>query len=299
MGALATLPETQIVPAHTAPIQSIAFASNPELYATGDTQRNVKVWHRGNILFQLNLSSRYDKVKPTERIRGLAFSPTGETLYTACGDQLRAYSMTTGEVRWAYQPPRHFGFLIISPIALSVAASGDVAIATDAGKMSVWTSEGAMKSHWWDNDNPRHIAFVNDDRIIGTDSFSVCTWKSALGRKQDKRRLVERAYGFASTSDGSRFCLRSIRAVELFDTESLELVEKYPIDFGPPLVSISNDGAKVAVGGLNDVYIYDVGRDNSQRLHIGSAAPRSLKISPNGHQIAVGCSDGTLRFWDL
>ncbi len=299
MGALATLSESQIVPAHTAPIQSIAFAATPDLYATGDTQRHVRVWHRGSILFDINLSSAYDKVKPTERIRGLAFSPAGETLYTACGDELRAYSMTTGEARWSYKPPRYFGFLIISPMALSVAASGDIAMATDSGRMSVWTPEGAMKSHWWDNDNPRHLAFVDGERIIGTDSFTVCTWKSTIGRKQDKRRLEERAYGFAATPDGKRICLRSIHSVQVLDYESQDLIEIYPLDFGPPLVSISNDGTRVAVGGLTDIYVYTIGRQNTQRLHLGSVAPRSLRISPGGNSVAVGCADGTLRFWDL
>lgn len=299
MGALARVVESDILPGHYSPVQSIAFGSDPDLIATGDTQRRAKVWYRGDLQFEINLSSRWDKVKPTERIRGLAFSPGGETLYTACGDQFRAHGMTTGEVRWAYQPARSFGFLIISPIALSVARTGEIAMATDMGRLSIWTPDGAMKAHWSDNDNPRYLAFVDGERVIGTDSFSLCTWNSTLGRKQSRLRLAERAYAFVATPDGRRVCLRSLHAVELLDGVTQEVLETYPLDFGPPLVSISDDGARVAVAGLNEVRVYDVGTPKPTRLGISTASPRSLKLSPNGHQLATGCSDGTVRFWDL
>ena len=297
MSALATLSESKVLSAHQSPVQTIVFGSDPHFWRPAILS--------GGQRFGIAATCSSSLTSPAGKTRsvrqsgfGGLHSPGGETLYAACGDKVSAISMTTAEPRWTYQPPRSFGFLIISPIALSVAGSGDVAVATDAGRMSVWTPEGAMKAHWWDNDNPRQLAFVEGERVIGTDSFSVCTWKTTGGRKVSRRRLEERAYGFAATPDGSRICLRSIHSVEVFDIEAQTLIERYPLDFGPPLVSISDDGKRVAVGGLNDVYVYTVGQQRSVRLHVGAAAPRALKLSSDGHTAAVGCSDGNCSIWE-
>jgi WD40 repeat protein len=207
--------------------------------------------------------------------------------------------MTSGVARWSYRPPRSFGFLIVSPIALAVSKAGDVAIATDAGRMSVWTSEGALKSHWWDNDSPRLLSFANGEGLLGTDSFTLASWKAATGRKQHRQKLRERAFGFAATPDGARACIRTIHHVELIDTGSNEVLESYPLEFGPPLVTISSGGDIVAFSGLNDITVRRVGTDHVHRLQVTGAYVRSLKLSPDGRSVAAGCSDGTLRFWNL
>src|SRR5690349_14701181 len=136
MAVLQSVRESALVHSSQSPVQSLAFTHDMGLTATGDTQRLVKVWYQGNVIYELNLASTQDKIRPTERIRGLVFSPTGDTLYVACGDTVKAYSMTNGEVRWMFRPARSFGFLIVSPIALSVSPAGELAVATDAGRLS-------------------------------------------------------------------------------------------------------------------------------------------------------------------
>ena len=299
MGALATLRESKVIHAHSGPVQSVAFGPDANVFATGDTHRNAKVWIDGRSVYDFDLTSRQDKVRPTERIRGLVFSPTGHVLYAACGDKLQALCLTTGDVRWSYRPPRNFGFLIVSPMAIGVSSQGEIAVATDAGRMSVWTPAGALKSHWWDNDSPRMLAFINCERIVGTDSFSVCSWKSNTGRKHDRRKLTERAFGFAATPDGSRLCFRSIHRIDVVNGATNEIVESLPVDFGPPLVAISPDGSRVAHGGINQVSVNTIGSERSQRLLVSGASPRSLRFTPDGASIVAGCSDGTLRFWDV
>lgn len=296
---LASLKESFVLEAHSAPIQSIAFGPDPELYSTGDVLRTAKIWHRGNLVRELNLTSRHDKIRPTERIRGLQFSPDGSTLYTACGDSFRANEVISGDIRWSYRPPRSFGFLIVSPIAVGVSQSGEVAIATDAGRLSVWTAAGALKSHWSDNDSPRQLAFVGEDHLIGTDSFSFSCWRASTGRKQNRERLKERAFGFASTPSGDRYVLRTIHEVSVHDFANVEVIDRYPLDFGPPLVAISEDGTRVAYSGVNDIYIRAVGSDAHLRLPILSASARSLRFLPGGKGVVAGCSDGSLRFWDI
>jgi WD40 repeat protein len=299
MGALAISSESAIVSSSRAPVQSLAFTRDMSLMAVGDTQRNLRIWYRGQVIHDINLSSSYDKVKPTERIRSLAFSPNGDTLYVACGDKIRAYSMTTGEPRWEYQPARSFGFLIISPIALAVSPLGDLAVATDAGKISLWTSEGAMRAHWWDNDSPRHLAFLDEERIVGGDSFSLCTWKMDRSRKVTRRRLAERNYGFAIAPGVGRVCLRSIHSVAIWDMFTDVLVGNYPVPFGPPLVAITPDGKKLFYGGVNEILCSSVDTGEMSYFHVDGASVRSLAMQPDGKAVVAGCSDGSVRYWDI
>jgi len=295
--SLTALRESSVISGHDWPVQSLAFAHSTNLLATGDTQRHVKVWYDGKVLHELNLSSREDKVKPTERIRGLAFSPTGDTLYIACGDTLRAVSMTSGEVRWKYTPPRSFGFLIISPVSLAVSTYGDVAVSTDAGRVLLWTAEGALKAQWWDNDSPRQLAFLNGEQLIGSDSFSICTWKISTGRKLSRRRVQERIYGFAATSDASKIVLRSIHDIQVWDVVADVMLAQYGVPYGAPLVSIS-DQDRVAVAGVHEVVVHTPGR-KSITIPLSDASVRSLKIASDGSFVTAGCSDGTIRTWNL
>ena len=299
MSALASQLESSVVRSSGSPVQSLAFTADMRLMASGDTRRVVRVWYRGDLIHEINLSSKQDKVRPTERIRGLAFSPAGDTLYTACGDTLRAISMTTGETRWLHRPPRSFGFLIVSPICLAVSSMGEIAMATDAGRISLWTAEGGMRSQWWDNDSPRQIAFLGDDRIVGTDSFSVCVWRMDMSRKLSRKRLPERVYGFAAAPKVGRICLRTIHDVEVWDMTSDVLVARYPVPYGAPLVSISPDGETLFLGGTSEILMAKVGDDSTKTIEIRGAAVRSLAVQPDGAAVVAGCSDGSLRTWDL
>lgn len=299
MRSLATLTESLVLRAHDAPVQTVSFGPSRSLMATGDTQRTAKVWHRGEAAKIFNLTCKQDKIRPTERIRGLGFSPDGTVLYAASGDAFNAFNLDSGAVRWSYRPPRSFGFLVVSPIALAVSASGEIAVATDAGRISVWTAAGALKAHWGDNDSPRLMAFTSDDRVVGTDSFSLASWKSSTGRKIGRKRLRERAFGFAATPDGSRVCLRSIHDVEVWDSEGQELLDRYPVPFGSPLVAISPDGERIAFSGVSEIEVRTIGGTAPQRLDVTGASVRALKFLPEGDGLAAGCSDGTVRFWNF
>ena len=289
---------SRTVSAHDAPVQSLAFGPGGRM-ATGDVNRVVRLW-RGEIPFAtLDLKSGQDKIRPTERVRGLSFSPDGETLFAACGDLMRAFDSDSGEERWAYRPPRNWGFLIVSPISLSVSNEGDVALATDGGRLSVWTSNGAMKAHWSDNDSPRLLAFADSDRLVGTDSFSLCVWRASTGRKIAKRRLGERAFGMAVSPDGRIAALRTIHGVEAVDLETMETIGQYPVGLGLPLVAFSNDGKRLALGENERVALHEFGNGQIASLDAGESRVRSMKFAPDDASVVAGCSDGALRIWDL
>lgn len=299
MAVLESVRESALVHSSQSPVQSLAFTHDMGLMATGDTERLVKVWYQGNVIYELNLASTQDKIRPTERIRGLVFSPTGDTLYVACGDTVKAYSMTNGEVRWMFRPARSFGFLIVSPIALSVSPAGELAVATDAGRLSLWTPAGAMRSHWWDNDGPRQLAFLDEERIVGCDSFSLCTWKIGMSRKLTRKRLNERIYGFTAAPIAGRVCLRSIHSVDIWDVDSDTLVASHPVPFGPPLIATTADGKEIFIGGTTEITSISLEDGATQSFKIEGASVRALALQPDDKALVAGCSDGSLRIWDL
>jgi len=299
MAAPSALVRPDVIHASRSPIQTIAFSHDCRLMAVGDTQRNAKVYFDGVAIHEINLASRQDKIRPTERIRGLAFSPNGENLYAACGDLVRAFSMTTGEQKWQYRPARSFGFLIVSQITLAVSSTGDIAVATDAGRLSLWTPDGALRAHWWDNDSPRQLAFLDDETAVGTDSFSMCTWKMGMSRKLSRKRLHDRIYGFAAAPNAQRVCIRSIHGIEVWDLSADVMVAKHDVPFGPPLVAMSADGNKVFFGGTDELIALDVTQGSSNSFEIQEASIRSLALRPDGTAVVAGCSDGTVQTFRL
>lgn len=280
-----------------APVQNLAFGSQGRS-ATGDVNRVVRVSRDGAPVFTLDLRSNKRKIRSIERIRGLAFSPDGAALYVACGDQMSAFDSTTGERLWAYEPPRAWGFLIISPISISVSPDGDVAMATDAGRVRVWSSDGSTKSHWSDNDSPRIAAYAGTDRLVGTDSFSLCVWQPSTGAKLARRKLAERVYGMAVSPNGRLAATRTLHGIDAVDVETLEVVGRYPVGYGLPLVAFSDDSALLAVNEDDSVKVYTVGNGKESLLKANEARIRSLRFKDE-QTLAAGCSDGVVRTWHV
>ncbi len=165
----------------------VAVSADGRFIATSDVDMNIVVRQGEEVVFDGNFGSDNDKIRPTERVRGLAFSPGGDTLYIAAGSEVAAIRTTTWMPAWYYEPPRSFGFLIVSPIALDVAATGDVAVAFDNGSIVVWDGNGTKKETIRDNDSPRWMRFVaGGSELVGSDSFSLCKWHPAERKKKSK-----------------------------------------------------------------------------------------------------------------
>jgi WD40 repeat protein len=282
---------------HLSPVHCLAFSPDDTLLATGDTSRFVVVWRGNEAVSHFDLRSKQEKLFGIERINGMSFTPDGQRLVVACGDLLRTFNLMTGTEQWSYRPPRSFGFLIISPIALAISKDGCVATSTNAGRIAVFDEKGRMTSHWADNDSPRQFAFVGDN-LIGTDSFCVCVWDE-LGRKIRRRGLKDRAYGMAVSPDGTRLCIRTTKQVEELDPETLATINTYPIGYGLPLVDWSPDGKLLAVSDLQTVTVYEQGNGAVEQFSTNGLIVKSLRFSSKGSEVAAGCSDGSICRWEL
>src|SRR5689334_11467039 len=108
MPSTATIAPFDAFLAHDDPVNHVAFSPRGDLIATSDTAMTARVWRNRQQILHLDLRSISDKVRPTERIRSLAFSAEGNRLYIAAGENVAAYDLTRprNEPDWIFVAPR-------------------------------------------------------------------------------------------------------------------------------------------------------------------------------------------------
>lgn len=299
MDFLASTATAVVMPAHNHPVQTLAFNRNGRVLATGDTMRTMKAWFDFVPFLDANIQSTNLKVRAIDRIRGLAFSPEGDRLYVACGDTVRAFDLARRAEIWQYQPPRHFGFLISSPVAVAVSPSGNIVTVSDTGLVAALDANGKQLGKWWDNEAPRYVSFTGDGTgIVGADGFSVSVWEPYSGKKIKRIRSRERIYGMAVDPLREVVATRTLHNVELYDAKTLEPIEKLPAPSGLPLMAFSPDGSVLALGGKEEVLLLELAERRCHIIPVQAARVVSIAYHPSGAHISAGCSDGVVRFWE-
>jgi WD40 repeat protein len=280
----------------------VLYSRDGSLIATSDVQMNVFVRRGNELVYEGRFESANEKIRSTERVRGLAFSANGKTLWVASGDTLRAIDLTTGVVTWEYTPPRSYGFLIISPMSVAVSDSGQVVATFDNGTIGIWTEEGTEVAKWRENDAPRNIAFVSDGtKLVGADGFYVSQWDPTLPRhrRTAQFRVQERIYGAALHPNLPLVAIRHLSHAELWDTDSQRVVRSFPVDIGLPLIGFHPSRPWLALGSRHAVDVVTFEGESVARYPVEDAAVVSFGISALGGELAVGCSDEVLRRFSL
>lgn len=274
---------------HSSGTAVIRIAIGPDgLMAVGTTGLSVTVSRHGQTLWTQNFRADNDKVRPTQRVRGLAFSDSGEFLYVAASDEVQAMSTRTGEVCWSYLPPRSFGFLIVSPVAID--SRGDtVSAAFDTGCIATWDTYGQLLGLRQTNDSPRIMRMTSPDQLVGTDSFSICVWEADQRHARVRRRLAERALGFDVSQNGL-VARRSMHHVRVETLDDGALLREWLAPTGLPLVAISSDGGEVAFSGGNGVSI--VRLDGEANLLTLPGRITALTYSDRDSQFIAGDESG-------
>lgn len=292
-----TVPAT-CMSAHSAPVQSIAFNHTGKVFATGDTMRVVRAWLNQTPVLDANLQSENLKVRAADRIRGIAFSHHGESIYVACGDTLRAFDLLLRREVWSFQPPRTFGFLVTSPMSVAVSPAGNVATVSDVGLVTILDAEGQILTEWSDNEAPRHLAFTGDGpNIVGADGFSVSVWEPYTGCRLRHVATRERIYGMALDSLRGVVAVRTLHSVLLMDALTLDTIGRLPAPTGLPLIAFSPEGGHLALAGKEEVLLLEIASGNCTVLPVFGARVVSIAFHPAGTHLSAGCSDGQLRFW--
>ena len=281
-------------------INHVAYGPDGLTMATADVHMNVHVTRGSELLYRRRFNVLEDKIRPTQRIRGMVFSRDGRLLYLAAADRVIAVDVSTGDEVWSYRAPRSFGFLVISPVSLATSSTGDVAAAFDNGSLAVWDEGGLMKSLWHHNDAPRMIGFsVDGQTLIGTGSFSLTGWNWQTRKRTFKLPMPARVYGLALSSVAPVAATRTLHGIHLWNLETQQAIGALPVGFGLPLVAFSPTEQVFAFAERNGVMLVDFNGQLIDQRVVQDAAVLSLAFSIDGKDIAVGCSDNQVRHWVL
>jgi WD40 repeat protein len=270
----------------------VAVSKDSRFVATSDVDMNIVVRENGVIVFEWNFGSDNDKIRPTERVRGLTFSPRGDRLVIAAGSELIAIRTDRWVSEWVYEAPRSFGFLIISPIAVDVAHNGDIVAAFDNGTIVVWDAEGNKKHSFHDNDSPRWLRFVaGGEEVVGSDSFSLCRWNLNKPKKKLKIRLTDRVFAFDADEVGNAAATRSLQDIVIWDLHSREARCVIPVGVGVPVAALHPTRNLLAFSERNHVKIVDYKGECVQQRDLETTSALSMAFSPAGDELLVGCTE--------
>jgi WD40 repeat protein len=286
--------------AHDDPINHVAFSPSGGAMATSDTAMRARIWHNHEPTLDLDLRSILDKVRSTERIRGMRFSSDGNRLFVAAGERVASYDLTrqADEPDWVFVAPRLFAFLVVSPTCITVSKTNTLSAAFDNGSISTWEESGQLLGTIRHNASPRTLAYLPDQTLIGTDSFSTSLWQPGHRKPIWHRPSRERIYGMAASSDGKYIALRRLFVTTVFEVESGEVVSEYTQGRGLPLVAFGAGNNILAIGTQHAINLYDHSNNQTVRLAIDDAELISLTFLPDGSQVVAGCSDGRVRTWE-
>lgn len=284
--------------AHDAAVNQVVVSPLDGTLATADVNMQVRVWRGGSLLREYDSRSFLDKVRPTERVRGLAFGNHSDVLFMAAGQNVTAVSLSGGdEPRWSHVPPFIFGFLITSPTGV-VARDGIVAACFDSGTMTFFDEDGTILSSIRHNSAPRMFEAVSEQRIIGCDGFNITLWSKESKKPLRSLQLRDRVYGFASSASGHIIAVRHLFETRILAFESGAELASYEQGRGLPLLRLSPDNEFLAIGTQHTIDLYEVGGSRrSTRISLQEAELISLTFGANGHEVIAGCSDGKVRFW--
>ncbi len=287
--------------AHDAPVNQVVASSEGGYYATADTNLAVKVWRGDELATAIDVRSILDKVRPTERVRGLAFTPDVSQLVIAAGELVSAYSLADPAVQlWSFAAPRLFAFLVVSPTGLAISRSGIIASSFDNGSLAFFSQDGnsiAMVHH---NAVPNHVQALSNGRFMGVDAFSVTTWEPGKKKPLKQMGVKDRIYGFSSTPNGEVVAVRHLFETDILAFESGQTLASFKVGRGLPLVRMSPDATCVALGSKHEIAIYGLGSSSRHTTFpIVEAELISLNFDASGRQIIAGCSDGRVRIWQI
>jgi WD40 repeat protein len=276
-------------------INHVRYSSDGSLLASSDVYMHVKLARGNEVVMERDFNVAQEKIRPTQRIRGLEFNGDASAMFVAAADTLYAVDSATGQDIWTYTPPRAWAFLIVSPLDLA-AAPGLVAAAFDNGAIGVWSEDGIPQALWHSNDGPRMLDFVaGSDHLVGSDSFSINVWDWQQRKSVAKQRLRERVYGFATSPSLRIAATRTLHGIDVWDLELLSVIGTLPVGQGLPVMAFHPTQRLLALGERHGARIVDFEGNQVRSITIDEAIVISLGFSGDGSELAVGCSDSEIR----
>ena len=276
-------------------INRIAVNEVQKFTAYSDVDMNVTVVQGPEIVFSHNFTSLNEKIRPTDRVRGLVFSPDGDHLYVAAGDCVRAIDTSTWNLNWSVEAPRSFGFLIISPMSIDVTPAGDVVIAFDNGSFGLWNRQGQRQTLIKDNDTPRWLRSANGGRqVVGSDSYSIVTWLLSEKFRKKRVQLTSKAFAFDAHSSGEVVAIRDLTGIVIWSLSTLQPIRTLKVSPSLPLVAFHPQRHLLAYGEKSRVVLVDTEGNLVNEFDLPVASAVSIAFTTESEELVIGCTDNLL-----
>lgn len=279
-------------------ILSVAFSPDGELFATGDTDCNIRLWQTRTGQQLLTLRGH------TNWVRSVAFSPDGKILASGSADRtVRLWDYRTGKC--------HLVCTEHSSGVYSVAFSPDGTIlASGSADQTVrcWdVREGkCWKTLTGHTDWVRSVAFSPDGKILisgGADQTIRC-WDIGTGECfKIWQGHTDWVYSVAFSNDGKTLVSgsadRTVRCWDIITGECLITCTGH--SNGVYSVALSADGKIVASASLDQtVKLWDISTGNCLKTCTGHTNQVcAIAFSPHGKILVSVSLDQTIRSWDV
>ena len=291
-----------LFPENAAPIKLLKYSADGRKIATADVRRVVRLFEEGKLVYEHRFRSIWDRLRALDHVRAIAFDSKGETLLVAAGNRVSAVKLQRGQEYSLSTRKPHLAFMITCPQALAISKDDEIAIAHDDSAIEIVQLNGPRprpKSTWKDNDCPAFLGYLSDGhRIVGTDRYSACVWDPALGTKLAKMQ-VDHSYALAVSPVDSVIALRHLRSVALWNIDTGSRLLEVAVRPGLPSIVFSRDGELFAVGDALGVSVFDRAGAERMRHEIGGRRVLALAFSPVADLLAVGASDGSVKFLEV
>jgi WD40 repeat protein len=302
MDELGTLDEAPLERARPAGIKLIAMSSDGTFLATADVNRRVRVWAFGELVFETDMTHTHDKFRALDSVYSLAFSPTGEVLFVTSGETFWVFESRSGREFWSHASPPTFGFLITTPVGMSVSSGGAIAVSNTDGNTDVWQfdSMGLYRlARWYDNEGPGMISWLRDDqRVVGSDHQAICIWEARTGVKLSRFVPGERVHGLAASRIHDVMAFRTLHKVFLYDTEGA-MISSADVAPGLPTLAFSPTAELLAFSDSKGISVCDYALQEQHRLEVPGGIPISLAMHPDGSSLIAGFGDGRMVTFSL
>ena len=320
--------------------EHIAFAPSQKTLATAGGNM-LSIWH-------LNKQDDYDNYLSidvrdpdhieqvhSEHIHLVAFSPNGDSIVSAAGDYsmdatIKLWDTLTGNVKQTLVGHADR----INDIAFS--SDGSIlASVSDDRSAKLWDINSGELLHsfkenniaWEDNAEKRFVALSPNNKLLATSSFdgSVLIWEINSG---GKRMILDKKYTspynpkrdiISFTQDSSAIIIdrleeQAVRAIELWDVNSGELLSRVRREYFPDLVQLPyrspREGSTIYThikGSVVQFISVDLNDSEpmtvSQYVINGSQSNSSEScgwpIAHNTKFLALRCTDDSLKIWNV
>jgi WD40 repeat protein/tRNA A-37 threonylcarbamoyl transferase component Bud32 len=291
---LLRLCSSDLLRAHTSPINAATFSPDGRLLATASADRTVKVWDPGTGRLVITL---HGLTQPVTRV---LFSPVGARILTLCLDRsARLWDLATGEnVRTVQKPSENFVGLAFGPDAQPLACTWE------GVSLKVWDVNTGRLYLTVPLQNSVRIAAISPD---GSRLAATC-WDSNLhawdlkGKELFKRPdLGNFTSRLLFSPNGKRLVTVEGQKVRIRDGATGEELQSFVAQLlNPAPLAYSPDGQRLA-GGLTDsnINVWDASSGKLLSTMHAQAALNNLAdvaLAADGRLAAAG-RDGTVRIW--